>query len=297
MSIDNKNLLPVITSENDIYPYLKKINQFPMLTSEEEKKLAIDWLKNGNTKAAQKLVTSHLRLVAKIAMGYRGYGLPLFDLISEGNLGLIQAIRKFDPDKGFRLATYAIWWIRASIQEYVLHSWSLVKIGTTAAQKKLFFNLRRLRNQLKKYEEGYLTNDQIKSISQDLGVTEEEVKQMEGRVFNQDFSLNTPLNDENDSEWIDQVEDDNIDVVTRVEERDELDKRKALYNQAVKKLEPRELEILTARRLDEEPKTLEDLSQKYSISRERVRQIENKAIKKLQEEIKLISETKLLPKN
>ena len=297
MSIENKNLLPVITSENDIYPYLKKINQFPMLTDEEEKKLAIDWLKNGNTKAAQKLVTSHLRLVAKIAMGYRGYGLPLFDLISEGNLGLIQAIRKFDPDKGFRLATYAIWWIRASIQEYVLHSWSLVKIGTTAAQKKLFFNLRRLRNQLKKYEEGYLTNDQIKSISQDLGVTEDEVKQMEGRVFKQDFSLNTPLNDENDSEWIDQVEDDNIDVVTRVEERDELDKRKALYNQAVKKLEPRELEILTARRLDEEPKTLEDLSQKYSISRERVRQIENKAIKKLQEEIKLISETKLLPKN
>ena len=297
MSIENKNLLPVITSENDIYPYLKKINQFPMLTDEEEKKLAIDWLKNGNTKAAQKLVTSHLRLVAKIAMGYRGYGLPLFDLISEGNLGLIQAIRKFDPDKGFRLATYAIWWIRASIQEYVLHSWSLVKIGTTAAKKKLFFNLRRLRNQLKKYEEGYLTNDQIKSISQDLGVTEDEVKQMEGRVFNQDFSLNTPLNDENDSEWIDQVEDDNIDVVTRVEERDELDKRKALYNQAVKKLEPRELEILTARRLDEEPKTLEDLSQKYSISRERVRQIENKAIKKLQEEIKLISETKLLPKN
>lgn len=297
MSIENKNLLPVITSENDIYPYLKKINQFPMLTDEEEKKLAIDWLKNGNTKAAQKLVTSHLRLVAKIAMGYRGYGLPLFDLISEGNLGLIQAIRKFDPDKGFRLATYAIWWIRASIQEYVLHSWSLVKIGTTAAQKKLFFNLRRLRNQLKKYEEGYLTNDQIKSISEDLGVTEDEVKQMEGRVFNQDFSLNTPLNDENDSEWIDQVEDDNIDVVTRVEERDELDKRKALYNQAVKKLEPRELEILTARRLDEEPKTLEDLSQKYSISRERVRQIENKAIKKLQEEIELISETKLLPKN
>ena len=297
MNIENKNLLPVITSENDIYPYLKKINQFPMLSDEEEKKLAIDWLKNGNTKSAQKLVTSHLILVAKIAMGYRGYGLPLFDLISEGNLGLIQAIRKFDPDKGFRLATYAIWWIRASIQEYVLHSWSLVKIGTTAAQKKLFFNLRRLRNQLKKYEEGYLTNDQIKSISQDLGVTEDEVKQMEGRVFNQDFSLNTPLNDENDSEWIDQVEDENIDLVNRVEERDELDKRKALYSQAVKKLEPRELEILTARRLDEEPKTLEDLSQKYSISRERVRQIENKAIKKLQEEIKLISETKLLPKN
>ncbi len=296
MKTENKSLLPVITSENDVYPYLKKINQFPILTDEEEKKLALDWLKNGDTKAAQKLVTSHLRLVAKIAMGYRGYGLPLFDLISEGNLGLIQAIRKFDPDKGFRLATYAIWWIRASIQEYVLHSWSLVKIGTTAAQKKLFFNLRRLRNQLKKYEEGYLTNDQIKSISEDLGVTEDEVKQMEGRVFHQDFSLNTPLNDENESEWIDQLEDENIDTIQNVEKKDELDKRKSLYNKAVKKLDPRELEILTARRLTEEPKTLEDLSQKYSISRERVRQIENKAIKKLQDEIKLISETKLITK-
>ena len=295
MNIENKNLLPVITSENDVYPYLKKINQFPILTDEEEKRLAIDWLKNGDTKAAQKLVTSHLRLVAKIAMGYKGYGLPLFDLISEGNLGLIQAIRKFDPEKGFRLATYAIWWIRASIQEYVLHSWSLVKIGTTAAQKKLFFNLRRLRNQLKKYEEGYLTNDQIKSISDDLGVTQEEVKQMEGRVFNQDFSLNTPLNEENESEWIDQLEDETIDTVSKVEQGDELKKRKALYKQAVTKLEPREIEILTARRLDEEPKTLEDLSQKYSISRERVRLIENKAIKKLQDEIKIISDQKLLP--
>ena len=297
MNKENKNLLPVITSENDIYPYLKKINQFPMLSDDEEKKLAIDWLKNGNTKSAQKLVTSHLRLVAKIAMGYRGYGLPLFDLISEGNLGLIQAIRKFDPEKGFRLATYAIWWIRASIQEYVLHSWSLVKIGTTAAQKKLFFNLRRLRNQLKKYEEGYLTNEQIKSISDDLGVTEDEVKQMEGRVFHQDFSLNTPLNDESDGEWIDHVEDETTSIQSRIEENDELDKRKKLFNQAVKKLEPRELEILTARRLEEEPKTLEDLSQKYSISRERVRQIENKAIKKLQEEIEILSQPKLLTKS
>ena len=297
MNKENKNLLPVITSENDIYPYLKKINQFPMLSDDEEKKLAIDWLKNGNTKSAQKLVTSHLRLVAKIAMGYRGYGLPLFDLISEGNLGLIQAIRKFDPEKGFRLATYAIWWIRASIQEYVLHSWSLVKIGTTAAQKKLFFNLRRLRNQLKKYEEGYLTNEQIKSISDDLGVTEDEVKQMEGRVFHQDFSLNTPLNDESDGEWIDHVEDETTSIQSRVEENDELGKRKKLFDQAVKKLEPRELEILTARRLEEEPKTLEDLSQKYSISRERVRQIENKAIKKLQEEIEILSQPKLLTKS
>ena len=293
--VDKKrNLLPVITSENDVYPYLKKISQFPLLTNEEEKSLANKWVKDGDIDAAQKLVTSHLRLVAKIAMGYKGYGLPLFDLISEGNLGLMQAVKKYDPDKGFRLATYAIWWIRASIQEYVLHSWSLVKIGTTAAQKKLFFNLRKLRNQLKKYEEGYLNNDQIKSISQDLGVTEDEVKQMEGRVFNQDFSLNTPLNDENQNEWIDQIEDENMDIENRTEKSDELDKRKVLFNVAVKTLESRELEILEARRLKEPAKTLEELSQKFSISRERVRQIENKAIKKLQEEIKNISENKMI---
>ena len=293
--VDKKrNLLPVIISENDVYPYLKKISQFPLLTNEEEKSLANKWVKDGDIDAAQKLVTSHLRLVAKIAMGYKGYGLPLFDLISEGNLGLMQAVKKYDPDKGFRLATYAIWWIRASIQEYVLHSWSLVKIETTAAQKKLFFNLRKLLNQLKKYEEGYLNNDQIKSISQDLGVTEDEVKQMEGRVFNQDFSLNTPLNDENQSEWIDQIEDENMDIENRTEKSDELDKRKELFNVAVKTLESRELEILEARRLKEPAKTLEELSQKFSISRERVRQIENKAIKKLQEEIKNISENKMI---
>ena len=289
-----RNLLPVITSENDVYPYLKKISQFPLLTNEEEKDLAYRWVKNGDTEAAQKLVTSHLRLVAKIAMGYKGYGLPIFDLISEGNLGLMQAVKKFDPDKGFRLATYAIWWIRASVQEYVLHSWSLVKIGTTAAQKKLFFNLRRMRNQLKKYEEGYLNNDQIKSISVDLGVTVDEVKQMEGRVFNQDFSLNTPLNDENQSERIDQIEDENMDIENKTEKDDELDKRKELFNIAVKTLESRELEILEARRLEEPVKTLEELSQKFSISRERVRQIENKAIKKIQEEIKNMSENKLI---
>ena len=289
-----RNLLPVITSENDVYPYLKKISQFPLLTNEEEKDLAYRLFKNGYTKAAQKLVTSHLRLVAKIAMGYKGYGLPIFDLISEGNLGLMQAVKKFDPDKGFRLATYAIWWIRASVQEYVLHSWSLVKIGTTAAQKKLFFNLRRMRNQLKKYEEGHLSNDQIKSISVDLGVTVDEVKQMEGRVFNQDFSLNTPLNDENQSEWIDQIEDENMDIGNKTEKDDELDKRKELFNIAIKTLESRELEILEARRLEEPVKTLEELSQKFSISRERVRQIENKAIKKIQEEIKNMSENKLV---
>jgi RNA polymerase sigma-32 factor len=274
--------------------YLAQIKKFPMLDAEEEYMLAKNWRENGNLQSAHKLVTSHLRLVAKIAMGYKGYGLPLFDLISEGNLGLMQAVKKYDPDKGFRLATYAIWWIRASIQEYVLHSWSLVKIGTTAAQKKLFFNLRKLRNQLKKYEEGYLNNDQIRSISQDLGVTEDEVKQMEGRVFNQDFSLNTPLNDENQSEWIDQIEDKGMDIESRTEKSDELDKRKELFDVAVKTLESRELEILEARRLKEPAKTLEELSQKFSISRERVRQIENKAIKKLQEEIKIISKNKML---
>jgi len=296
--VDKKrNLLPVITSENDVYPYLKKISQFPLLTNEEERNLAYKWVNEGDIDAAQKLVTSHLRLVAKIAMGYKGYGLPLFDLISEGNLGLMQAVKKYDPDKGFRLATYAIWWIRASIQEYVLHSWSLVKIGTTAAQKKLFFNLRRLRNQLKKYEDGYLNNDQIKSISEDLGVTEEEVKQMEGRVFNKDFSLNSPLNDENQSEWIDQIEDESTDIESTAEKNDELDKRKELFNIAVKTLESRELEILKARRLKEPVKTLEELSKKFSISRERVRQIENKAIKKIQEEIKKISDNKIISSN
>ena len=297
MKNKNNSLLPVITSENDVYPYLKKISQFPLLSGQEEKDLAYKWVKDGDVEAAQKLVTSHLRLVAKIAMGYKGYGLPLFDLISEGNLGLMQAVKKYDPDKGFRLATYAIWWIRASIQEYVLHSWSLVKIGTTAAQKKLFFNLRRLRNQLKKYEEGYLNNEQIKSISQDLGVSEEEVKQMEGRVFTQDFSLNTPLNDENQSEWIDQIEDKNINIEQKTEKKDDLKKQKKLFDIAVKNLGPRELEILEARRLKEKPETLEVLSQKFSISRERVRQIENKAIKKLQEEIKLISDSKLIEGN
>ncbi len=296
MTDKERNLLPVIVSENDVYPYLKKISQFPLLTDEEEKKLAYKWVNDGDVKAAQKLVTSHLRLVAKIAMGHKGYGLPIFDLISEGNLGLMQAVKKYDPDKGFRLATYAIWWIRASIQEYVLHSWSLVKIGTTAAQKKLFFSLRRLRNQLKKYEEGYLNNEQIKSISHDLGVTEEEVKQMEGRVFNKDFSLNTPLNDENQSEWIDQIEDNKPGFASKIEERDELKNMKNLFDIAVKSLDSRESEILSARRLNEKPKTLEELSQKFSISRERIRQIENRAIKKLQEEVKILSEKKLIKK-
>src|SRR5210317_914739 len=201
MSIENKNLLPVITSENDIYPYLKKINQFPMLTDEEEKKLAIDWLKNGNTKAAQKLVTSHLRLVAKIAMGYRGYGLPLGDLISEGNVGLMQAVKRFDPDRGFRLATYAMWWIKASIQEYILHTWSLVKIGTTAAQKKLFFNLRKMKGKIQAIEDGDMSPENVKLISEALNVPENDVVSMNRRLSASDSSLNAPLRIDGEGEW------------------------------------------------------------------------------------------------
>ena len=285
MSIENKNLLPVITSENDIYPYLKKINQFPMLTDEEEKKLAIDWLKNGNTKAAQKLVTSHLRLVAKIAMGYRGYGLPLFDLISEGNLGLIQAIRKFDPDKGFRLATYAIWWIRASIQEYVLHSWSLVKIGTTAAQKKLFFNLRKIKNQLTSIDSGNLSPENVREIATRLDVKEGEVIDMENRLFTSDQSLNVKLGEEHDTEWQDLIEDKQETQDRIIENKDELDYRRSLFSKAFEVLNEREKEIIKLRKLSENPLKLEDLSKKYKISRERVRQIEEKALEKLQKEI------------
>ena len=285
MSIENKNLLPVITSENDIYPYLKKINQFPMLTDEEEKKLAIDWLKNGNTKAAQKLVTSHLRLVAKIAMGYRGYGLPLFDLISEGNLGLIQAIRKFDPDKGFRLATYAIWWIRASIQEYVLHSWSLVKIGTTAAQKKLFFNLRKIKNQLTSIDSGNLSPENVREIAARLDVKEGEVIDMENRLFTSDQSLNVKLGEEHDTEWQDLIEDKQETHDRIIENKDELNYRRSLFSKAFEVLNEREKEIIKLRKLSENPLKLEDLSKKYKISRERVRQIEEKALEKLQKEI------------
>ena len=285
MNIENKNLLPVITSENDVYPYLKKINQFPILSNEEEKKLAIDWLKNGDTKAAQKLVTSHLRLVAKIAMGYKGYGLPLFDLISEGNLGLIQAIRKFDPEKGFRLATYAIWWIRASIQEYVLHSWSLVKIGTTAAQKKLFFNLRKIKNQLVSIDSGNLSPENVREIATRLDVKEGEVIDMEKRLFTSDQSLNVKLGDENDTEWLDLIEDQKDTHDKIIEKNDELDYRKNLFTKALSVLNDRERNIIKLRKLKEPPLKLEELSKKCGISRERVRQIEEKALEKLQKKI------------
>ena len=290
MSIENKNLLPVITSENDIYPYLKKINQFPMLTDEEEKKLAIDWLKNGNTKAAQKLVTSHLRLVAKIAMGYRGYGLPLFDLISEGNLGLIQAIRKFDPDKGFRLATYAIWWIRASIQEYVLHSWSLVKIGTTAAQKKLFFNLKKLKNQLSSIDSGNLSPENAREIASRLNVKEAEVLDMDNRLFSGDQSLNVQVGEEGDTEWQDMLVDSNDTQDNILANSNELSFRKKIFEQALEVLNDREKEIITLRKLKDKPIKLEELSKKFNISRERVRQIEEKAFEKLQKQVSVITQ-------
>ena len=280
MNIEKKNLLPVITSENDVYPYLKKINQFPILTDEEEKRLAIDWLKNGDTKAAQKLVTSHLRLVAKIAMGYKGYGLPLFDLISEGNLGLIQAIRKFDPEKGFRLATYAIWWIKAAIQEYVLRSWSLVKMGTTANQKKLFFNLRKIKNNIQALEDGDLKPEQIAHIAENLGVTETDVVDMNRRLGG-DSSLNTQISDEGDGQWQDFLVDESQNQETSLVVSDEMDKRRKQLYDSLSCLNEREKSIFISRRMDEDSKTLEELSQRFGISRERVRQIESKAFDKV----------------
>ena len=294
MNVENKNLLPVITSENDVYPYLKKINQFPILTDEEEKKLAIDWLENGDTKAAQKLVTSHLRLVAKIAMGYKGYGLPLFDLISVGNLGLIQAIRKFDPDKGFRLATYAIWWIRASIQEYVLHSWSLVKIGTTAAQKKLFFNLRKAKSKIGALDEGDMHPDNVTKIASDLGVSETEVVSMNRRLSGGDASLNAMISADGESsmEWQDWLEDDAIDQETNFAEHEEYSARQSLMVDAMKDLNEREQRILQARRLAEPPLTLEDLATEFSVSRERIRQIEVRAFEKLQNSMRELAQEK-----
>ena len=280
-----KNNLPILSSEGGLSAYLEQIKKFPMLDAEEEYMLAKNWRNNGNVKAAEKLVTSHLRLVAKIAMGYKGYGLPLFDLISEGNLGLIQAIRKFDPEKGFRLATYAIWWIRASIQEYVLHSWSLVKIGTTAAQKKLFFNLRKIKNQLTSIDSGNLSPENVREIATRLDVKEGEVIDMENRLFTSDQSLNVKLGEEHDTEWQDLIEDKQETQDRIIENKDELDYRRSLFSKAFEVLNEREKEIIKLRKLSENPLKLEELSKKYKISRERVRQIEEKALDKLQKEI------------
>ena len=277
--------LPVLSSEGGLALYLQEIKRFPILTAEEEYMLAKRFKEHGDNKAAHKLVTSHLRLVAKIAMGYRGYGLPVTDLISEGNVGIMQAVKKFDPEKGFRLATYAMWWIRAQIQEYVLHSWSLVKIGTTAAQKKLFFNLRKIKNQLTSIDSGNLSPENVREIATRLNVKEGEVKDMESRLFTSDQSLNVKFGEENDVEWQDLIEDKNETHDQVLESKDELKFRRSLFIKALKVLNDREREIIRLRKLSEKPLKLEDLSKRYSISRERVRQIEEKALEKLQKEI------------
>ena len=277
--------LPVLSSEGNLAVYLQEIKKFPMLTAEEEYMLAKRYKEHGDSDAAHKLVTSHLRLVAKIAMGYRGYGLPVTDLISEGNVGIMQAVKRFDPEKGFRLATYAMWWIRAQIQEYVLHSWSLVKIGTTAAQKKLFFNLRKIKNQLTSIDSGNLSPENVREIATRLDVKEGEVIDMENRLFTSDQSLNVKLGEEHDTEWQDLIEDKQETQDRIIENKDELDYRRSLFSKAFEVLNEREKEIIKLRKLSENPLKLEDSSKKYKISRERVRQIEEKALEKLQKEI------------
>ena len=277
--------LPVLSSEGGLALYLQEIKRFPILTAEEEYMLAKRFKEHGDNKAAHKLVTSHLRLVAKIAMGYRGYGLPVTDLISEGNVGIMQAVKKFDPEKGFRLATYAMWWIRAQIQEYVLHSWSLVKIGTTAAQKKLFFNLKKLKNQLESIDEGNLSPENVREIAKRLNVKEAEVVSMENRLFSSDQSLNVQIGAEEKTEWQDIIKDDRKTQDTIIENINEFDYRKNLLEKAMDVLNPREKQIIRLRKLAEKPKKLEELSKHFEISRERVRQIEEKAMEKLQNEI------------
>ena len=278
--------------------YLAQIKKFPMLDAEEEYMLAKNWRENGNLQSAHKLVTSHLRLVAKIAMGYRGYGLPVNELISEGNVGLMQAVKKFDPEKGFRLATYAMWWIKAAIQEYVLRSWSLVKMGTTTAQKKLFFNLKKIKNQIAAGQEGDLRDDQVKEISKRLAVNSHEVVNMNRRMMGQEKSLNDPIKSGETDEWQDWLVDDSLDQELIISQKQEYNDKKELLNSAMKILNEREKEIITARRLSEEPQTLEDLSKKYKISRERIRQIETKAFEKLQKSMINASKSKnLLPVN
>ena len=287
-----------IPSVGGLSIYLAQIKKFPMLDAEEEYMLAKNWRENGNLKAAHKLVTSHLRLVAKIAMGYRGYGLPVNELISEGNLGLMQAVKKFDPDKGFRLATYAMWWIKASIQEYVLRSWSLVKMGTTTAQKKLFFNLKKLKNQIAPGQDGDLRDEQVNEISKRLDVESHEVVNMNRRMMGQEKSLNDPIKSGESEEWQDWLVDDSLDQELIISQKQEYDDKKELLNSAMQILNDREKEIITARRLSEEPETLEELSKKYKISRERIRQIETKAFEKLQKSMINASKSKnLLPAN
>jgi RNA polymerase sigma-32 factor len=278
--------LPSLVSDSNLARYLAEIRQFPMLEQSEEFMLAKRWQEHQDTEAAHKMVTSHLRLVAKIAMGYRGYGLPMSEVISEGNVGLMQAVKRFDPDKGFRLATYAMWWIRAAIQEYILHSWSLVKIGTTAAQKKLFFNLRRVKGQLKALEEGDLRPETVKEIATRLDVPESDVVDMNRRLAAPDHSLNAPVRMDGEGEWQEWLVDEGDSQETMLAESQEFGKRQKLLDRALKLLNPRERRILSERRLKDEPTTLEDLSKEFGISRERVRQIEVRAFDKVQRAIR-----------
>jgi RNA polymerase sigma-32 factor len=278
--------LPSITPETSLSRYLQEIRKFPMLELEQEYMLAKSWRDHGDTDAAHQLVTSHLRLVAKIAMGYRGYGLPLGELIAEGNVGMMQAVKRFDPERGFRLATYAMWWIRASIQEYILHSWSLVKMGTTAAQKKLFFNLRRLKGKIQAIDEGDLQPEQVTLIADKLNVPENDVIDMNRRMAAADHSLNAPVRTDGEGEWQDWLVDETPDQETLLGEAEELSQRRAMLEKAMETLNERERHIFVERRLKDEPKTLEDLSKIYDISRERVRQIEVRAFEKVQRAMK-----------
>jgi len=290
--------LPTIGIEGSLSNYLTQIKKFPILSAEEEYMLAKSWREREDIKSAQKLVTSHLRLVAKIAMGYRGYGLPVSEMVSEGNIGLMHAVKKFKPEKGFRLATYAMWWIKASIQEYVLRSWSLVKMGTTTAQKKLFFNLKKIKNQLSPNNTGDLKIEHVDEISKMLNVKKEEVVSMNRRLLGKEKSLNDPVNDNSGVEWQDWLVDDKIDQELKLSQKQEFNQRKKLMDDSMSILNPREKEILTARRLSENIATLEDLSKKYSLSRERIRQIEAKAFEKLQKVmLNAIKSSNLLPKN
>jgi|TARA_B110000438_G_scaffold291467_1_gene328451 RNA polymerase sigma-32 factor len=281
MNTITKTNLPTLSSEGGLTVYLAQIKKFPMLAAEEEYMLAKNWRTTGNIKAAEKLVTSHLRLVAKIAMGYKGYGMPINEMISEGNIGLMHAVKKFKPEKGFRLATYAMWWIKASIQEYILRSWSMVKIGTTTAQKKLFFNLKKIKNQIAPKSEGDLEDKHVSQIADQLNVREDEVISMNRRLSGKELSLNASVGEDGD-EWQDWIKDKELDHELKFAQKEEMENRKDLLTDSIKILNEREKEILYARRLNDTPVTLKDLSKKYKISRERIRQIENKAFEKLQ---------------
>ena len=284
-----------LSPEQGLSRYLTEIRKFPMLEKQEEFMLAKSWQEHEDTNAAEKMVTSHLRLVAKIAMGYRGYGLPMAEVISEGNVGLMQAVKKFDPDKGFRLATYAMWWIRAAIQEYILRSWSLVKLGTTAAQKKLFFNLRRIKGEINAIENGDLNPEQVSEIAERLNVSEKDVLSMNGRMSGSDASLNAPMGVEGDMEWQDWLTDDEPSQAETYANRQEFDSRMELLQDAMADLSEREQHILQERRLTDEPKTLEELSEVYNVSRERIRQIEVRAFEKIQKAMKRMAKEQGLP--